>query len=639
MPTGRIGFDLEDPTGLGSLVAGLKNVQEGLFPDPSKYASAGYYGAKQRETQMDANLKADTLNSRYRMWQMINGGVPGGDYAPAPFVGQAAPMMWQPGAPSLGGIVSGSQPPALLNPQRSADFVQNNLQQGGQAPPPASPPAPGLPSAPNTTGSDGSVPASDPVVPMHPGSVTSADGGQKMSGPAQHDGSPAPVNLNIPQLMALAVQSGMDAAAAKGFIASYISNLWTTGRIDRNTMSQLNAQLEPGTIYTQDATTARTGMEVAGRQKVAGMEIAGRQQVAETQEAGQTTRKGMEPVTVTQGGQPVTIPTSQLPQGQGPNQPYGGYTPGVETEKQQAQSQAAASAREMVWVQQPDGSFNRKPRGQLAPSDRVVDDKTAETQMAPVNVLNPDGTTKSVPRYVQQAQGLQEAPTTVEQVRATGAAAGVQGGRPLADIITQQTPAEGVNAEESAKQLQARNISLDTYYPPSPELTTRDFAGVRLDGPTQAKVDALAQELKRSDTSVKGDDRAAYAKAIRLYQQGRPDGKLPTSAEYPSIINRFQNSAIVQNGKKYLQIGLTQPGEQTLSSTVSGGSGGYRTDMYGGVRTPAPAAAAPAAPAAGAPAESWMREGTTYTNQRTGEQAIVRGGRLVPLAAPGGGGG
>jgi len=685
MPTGRVGFDLEDPTGLGSLVSGMKSMQEGLFPDPSKFASAGYYGAKTREAQMDANLKADQMNARYRLWQTMNGQNPGGGYAPAPYVGQSGPLMWtapgQPGggAPgggaSLGATVAGARPPAIMDPTRTANFVENTVSSGGTAPPPASPPAPGTPAAPNATGSDGSVPPTDPKLPIHPGSVTPAGGGQKQSGPAGPTGKPAAQALNLGQLMALAVQSGMDAGQAKGFISGYIAELYQTGRIDRQTMSELNAQLGEGTIYKEDAHTGRTGMEIAGRKDVAGMEIAGRQKVTETEQAGQDRRTGMGATTVLdENGNPITIPLSKLPEGQG-GKPYGGYTPGVETEKQQATTKAQEAARSLVWVEDPNGGYKRVQRSALQPSDRVVDDAVAQSQLETVQVVIPGGggRTQGKPRWQAVRDGDQIAGKTVEEVRTTAAQAS-----PGAPNLAQTVVPTGTEPKTEFERTQVRQQTADRYYPPrSTDIWKRSgFKGVRFGGAAEQMLDQLTSQFyqDRNDPTTYLQDGAAREKAIRTLQQGIPgQGRLPTANEMdvPAIWDRFKNNVVTdEKGNKFIQIDLvdTPPPQPSVAGTVAGavagqsgqgggGQGGVTYpggfSGYGGTRAPPTAAAPPPppAPTGGAtggttafsqypPALPGMTEGKLY-NSPTGGQVRIIAGKMVPItnAVPGGGGG
>ena len=669
MPSGRVGFELEDPTGLGSLVAGVKNLQEGLFPDPSKFASAGYYGAKTREAQMDANLKADQMNARYRLWQTVNGQNPGGGYAPAPYVGQSGPLMWTPpgqpgggalgGGTTLGGMVSGAQPPAIMDPQRSANFVENTTTSGGAAPPPVSPPAPGAPPAPNTTGSDGSVPKTDPQLPLHPGSVTPPGGGQKQSGPAGPNGAPASKALNLGQLMALAVQSGMDAGQAKGFISGYIAELYQTGRIDRQTMTELNAQLGEGIIYKEDAATGRTVLEQQGQDRRNAATIAGQQKVEEIKQAGETTRTGMGATTVLDAnGNPITIPLSRLPEGQG-GKPYGGYTAGVETEKQQAKTKAEESGRTMVWVEDPNGGYKRVQRSALQPSDRVVDDAVAQSQLETVQVVVPGGGGRTVPKPRWQAtrDGDQIAGKTVEEVRTTAAQAA-----PGAPNLAQTVVPAAIEPKTDFERTQVRQQIADRYYPPrSTDLWRQgNFKGVRFSGTVEQMLDQLTTQFynDRNDATTYLQDGAAREKAIRTLQQGIPGkGRLPTSneLEVPAVWDLFVNKNVYdEKGNKFIQIDLvdTPPPPPSVASTVAGAVQGGVTypsgfTGYGGTKTPpaavAPAPAAPAAPTATTsqfpPALPGMVEGKLYNSPDGGQFRIV-GGKMVPVtaAAPGGGG-
>jgi hypothetical protein len=187
---------------------------------------------------------------------------------------------------SLGQMVAqGGGPVPTAPPSAVADSVAQALDTSpGAQGPAASPPTPSSPPAPNTTGSDGSVPQSKDFSQIHPGSLTPAGGGVKMSGSAAADGSPAPVSFNLAQFVALGVMKGMPADQAAQMGQAIVANWVKTGQMDQatadNVLSGLGRpDMRVANINNAGATT-RTGMEVAGRQAVANAEIAGREKVA-----------------------------------------------------------------------------------------------------------------------------------------------------------------------------------------------------------------------------------------------------------------------------------------------------------------------------------------------------------------------
>jgi hypothetical protein len=332
-------------TGNAQWDQGLNTLGGALFPDPSKVAQAGYYGAEARKAQIDAAKLQEQMAYRHRL-DIMSGGTqpPTANYAPTgplsipilqdPTQSQAAPAPPPTASPSLSAVVVGPPAPAPPPPPApaaappppappvagtvganlppgglSALFAQGggavpqptvvgqgpnggaivqptmtpsevadrtpaivdahpNLTQG--TPPPVSSPAPSAPPAPNTTGSDGSVPGNDASSgTFHPGSITPPGGGRKTTGPANADGSPArPAPMfTQAQYVATAVNSGMDAAQATVQWRSYIQSLYDKGILDENSYHHAMGSTDPSIINT-DATNAanirRTGIEQAG---------------------------------------------------------------------------------------------------------------------------------------------------------------------------------------------------------------------------------------------------------------------------------------------------------------------------------------------------------------------------------------
>lgn len=675
----RIGVELDDPTGLGSLVSGMKGMQEGLFPDPAKYAAAGYYGAKQRETQLQGNVLADQLNSRARLFKLLQGDQPiPAQYAPATAGGSAqGPLVWTPQAqqqqPSLASTVA---PPAILDPQKTADYVSNPngpMQTGGQAPPMSSP-VPGAPPAPNTTTTNGQVPQND-AQRFHPGSVTDGNGGLKQSGPAAANGSPSPNSLNLSQMVALAVYSGMDPAAAKQLAAAYITDLYTKGRIDKGTATRMNAELDPGTIYKEDAATGRTAMQEAGATTRTGMQEAGatgRTRMTEAgatertgmterghtertgmtergatertgmTEAGATGRTAMAPTNVInpENGQAQTIPLGDLKR---PEAPFGVYDPGV------AGKQAEQRAH-MVWVPAPGGGYTRKLQSAVTPGEQVVNDTVAEEAMKTVQVTTPQGT-KSMPNWQATAQGLARAPENVGQVQAGAAAAAAAGSpqTPLGQIVAGGQPPVVASGQDASNEMAVRSQVTNSYFKPtSPELLKQDYKSVTFDAETTQELDRLTQELKTNPNSgVFNNDRAAWALAIQTLQsKGMPDGRrLPKDTDPPAVWSRFANKTVRDaKGNKVLEVGLIPPAGASATPTPAPANMTVQ-QMYGGTGTPSLANTVAPTPAPAPAAKPAATGGTmppgalgpappgvtgNVKDPATGQLGVVVGGWIMP---------
>jgi hypothetical protein len=317
-----------------------------------------------------------------------------------------------------GGGAVPSQPqwvPPTMSPADAAQTIATKLDAQPNATsgasPPASPPTPGAPPAPNTTGSDGSTPPSHAEGVLHPGSLTPPGGGVKMSGPAAADGSPAPAAFNLAQYIALGVMHGLpaDQALAQGraVIAEWVKN----GQMDQRTADNIVANIGVPDMRVagirETGATTRTGMEVAGRERVAGMEIAGRKDIA-----GMPLQDIVSPTDPTQ----VTrVPLGQL-QGQG----------GTPSYNPNAVTQAVTPV-----ITQPGGpgtsSFSTpqfKAGGQPL-YQRGTEDIAATQGGQPGKYVDPKNPTQLIPATFAEARarGLVEAPTTMDGWNALAASA------------------------------------------------------------------------------------------------------------------------------------------------------------------------------------------------------------------------
>jgi len=307
-------------TGNAAWDQGLGNLSGALFPDPSKVAQAGYYGAEQRKAQLESARLKEQFAAGHQQLGMVFGQAPGqptyqtdpstgqqiltdpAAAAPPPAPAAAAPAAAPP-PPSLSGLVAGggggpapgpapapgptpaaapvpgfqgggegggagNWVPQTTTPAAMSQVIAQAMDKAsssnvGPPLPPASPPAPSAPPAPNTTGTDGSTPAGEGAGPLHPGSLTPAGGGVKMSGPAASDGSPAPAAFNLAQYVALGVLHGLPAeqaiAQGRAVVAEWVKN----GQMDQVTAEKVLSGLD------------RPEMRVAGIQGQTQRDVAG----------------------------------------------------------------------------------------------------------------------------------------------------------------------------------------------------------------------------------------------------------------------------------------------------------------------------------------------------------------------------
>lgn len=259
---------MPDYTGAAAWQDTIKSLSSGLFPDPSKQAHAYYYGTEARKALLESNKLIDQQGWKNRFMQMQPGlGLP----APAsptwsqPELPGSAPIVNSPANLPMSSIIGATPAQAVAaTPALAAPLMQGT-------PPPVSPPSAVSPPAPNTTGSDGSVPSNDPVSGViHPGSVTAPNGGPKNSGPAAPNGSPAPMAFDPQTYVAVATASGMDAATAQANAQAYALNGYQRGIFDKGNLNvALSAlgQSAPAVADTQ-ADAAVKGHELsAGAQR------------------------------------------------------------------------------------------------------------------------------------------------------------------------------------------------------------------------------------------------------------------------------------------------------------------------------------------------------------------------------------
>ena len=284
-------------TALGTLSAAL-------FPDPSKVASAGYYGAEQRLAMLKGNTEIGQQNANSAFLTRLPGSSgltwvvpPNSPQGAGPVLAPAANLPMQGGGFYGGSPGGGAPPPApapaapptlsqTVAPEQLSEAVNANPNGPTTASPPTqSSPAPnsGAPAAPNTTGSDGSVPNNDAAAAViHPGSLQAPGGGVKQAPPAQADGSPAQPAFNPTLVAGLAAAAGINPAALNSTLGSYIAQAKAGGVLDRPTADYYSSAFGNATPMTSSTEITTTGMKEAGATQRTGMA-----------EAGATQRTGM----------------------------------------------------------------------------------------------------------------------------------------------------------------------------------------------------------------------------------------------------------------------------------------------------------------------------------------------------------
>lgn len=315
------------PSGDANWDRGLGTLAQGLFPDPSNIARAGYYGAEQRKAQLQAAQAREGIAAGH---QILARG-PGSGLAQAPLQFTPDPasgtMVLQDTVgqqqPSLGQTVAGGgqATPAIPPPEVLANIIAPGNEPNAKGlgatgtPPPASSPSPGAPPAPNTTTSNGQVPTNNQGDgPLHMNSVTAPDGGQKYAGPAAPNGSPAPPQFDLATYTALMGMTGRNPELAKMGILGYIRDAEQRGTLPVGTAKniadradQLTADLGSTVFGTktqadtgryQSDQTLRGTLGSAQIQANAGitqeqLRQTGAGQRTEAEQTGQTTRTSM----------------------------------------------------------------------------------------------------------------------------------------------------------------------------------------------------------------------------------------------------------------------------------------------------------------------------------------------------------
>jgi hypothetical protein len=303
----------------------------------------------------------------------------------------AAPAAMPPGQP--GGLSSGQM---NLSGLLSSYLSPGSPFMGGPAPL-QSPPSSISPPAPNTTGSDGSVPHPDPSAAlMHPGTLQDPGGGVKYAPPASANGAPAPTLVNLGSLIALAARTGMDPGLVKSMVGTAVESMVRQGVLDKPTADRILTaggevgsylSTQSGQLTAEQAANYRAGLPVAEQARQFNL----------------TPQNQIDPVTHL----PVTTTRANVIAAAGTNAPFSPYDDTL------IRQQALPAT-----VQGPNGQPVIVPQGQSYGRTPVN-----AAMQTPVTVLNTDGTTRTVTTGEAIQQGLQVAPKDMETFTAARAAA------------------------------------------------------------------------------------------------------------------------------------------------------------------------------------------------------------------------
>jgi hypothetical protein len=494
-------------TGNAQWDQGLNSLGSSLFPDPSKIAQAGYYGAEARKAQMDAASKAGQMNAlAYGIPASLGGQPPSApNFQPVTAVPNSNAVMLAPPSSNLSGVFT------------------------GQPLPPNGPPAPGLPPAPNTTASDGSVPPATPqdgTGILHPNAITPSDGGMKVSGPAQHDGSPAPVP-NFSAVATYLAAGGMDANSVTNALKALNTQAYNNGNIDYQHYKMNDASLGSGTMFKEDAATGRTIIQEAG--------ATGRQNIV----TGETKREfNLTPQTgVDAEGRPTMVLPQDIISGQRR------FEPNVYTTDQGTVTTGGGG---------PSGTGPLVQRKQDLPTgvSPGYDSATDQIMNTPVHVMNPNGSPSAttVPFYEAHQKGLTIAPADVNQVQGMIYAAVQKDPNSPAGRIFQQTKIgmEGLpilTPDQEKSRLQNQNSNTTQVYAPSENQIGRTDPAILLDR-ARIDIDERAHELQLTNPIYRSDPNLANNVA---HQQLIQEGVLPDNAtvtKWRSYTTDMLNKAI-----------------------------------------------------------------------------------------------
>jgi hypothetical protein len=647
---------------------GLVTLGKALFPDPAVIAQTGYYGAAQREKMLSGNKimgeQALTNNWIHRLdprntvhFVRAPSGSPVGA-PPIPATDEGTPMVGggtygaSPGAygapppasaPSLSATIT--QPPSGA---AVSDYMNTHPNPATSATPPAqSSPAPnsGAPPAPNTTGSDGSVPNNDAgSAVIHAGTFQAPGGGVKMAPPAQADGSPAPLAFNPTLISALGAAGGINPSALNSTMASYVEREGRqSGVIDAHTADRLSSAFgntTPLTSTTQVQTNAAT--------------VAGGIKQVELQQAGENQRKQMDIAAAVAAAR--AVPFKYQPGGPGTQVITTTTGKAVDEGLQPFDQASDTAARALVNVQTngPASPPTSMRQGDVKPGTPVFNQNVYDTATKPISVV--DAATKQ-PATIRYQDYLDAPP-----------------GKYIYNPASKE-----ISPLEALQRKSVYNKVVQDAFPGIPQsrasqlgYAQRNEKAVLNPADDVTYTELANQYYTYGPAGVRGDPYAAGQMALKeLQQKGvirrSVDREAHTDIYNPHIVEYQTDKGPVQ----YFRIPSLQEEAEPLKNTVapttsapatsapaatpaapasSGASEnpGFLSTLFtnpfnfkgtGGAPAPTAAAPAPAPQAAGAtPAGALMAVPNAVENQtgttRDGTRFIVHGGFAYPVAQP-----
>lgn len=673
----------------------LGTLSAALFPDPNKVAAAGYAGAEQRLAMLKGNTEIGQQNANSAFltrlpgssgltWVVppnspqgagpvlapaanlpmsgggFYGGSPGGGAPPPTSAPAAPPTLSQTVAPGPGQ----APPPQTMSVEDAANLVSPgtspNPQGVGTAttPSPQSSPAPnsGAPSAPNTTGSDGSVPNNDAgAAIIHPGSLQAPGGGVKQAPPAQADGSPAQPAFNPTLVAGLAAAAGINPAALNSTLGSYIAQAKAAGVLDRPTADYYstafgnNQPMASSTSITttgmNNATTlAQTGMQEAGATTRTGMTNTTNVQMEGMRQAGETGRTGMTiegqkyaagnlPFKYQPGGPGTPILTTTTADAEARHlQPYDPTTDAAARVPTKVQIGGPTAPPTLVPAVEAAGKTAYEPqvREQATQPVPVVDTQTNQPGVISYNdyINAPAGRYVPAPKELSPTEAVQRQSLYDEAV--AQAFPGVSN-----NIVGVRNETAHLNP---ADELQFTTLA-------NQKMVTGE-AGVK--GNALAAGQAALKELQDRGVIRKSIDRQARLQLYNDHVISQPTDKGGTISYYqvPTLTKEPEappplSTTVISGGAGTATGTKTAPAPTDTSTASTGGvnlGSIFTSSPFGGSGARAAPATSPVptptAPPAGAvmPAPPGTQDGQTITGNN-GRQLVARGGYFFPVAS------
>jgi hypothetical protein len=632
-------------TGNAGWDQGLNSLAGSLFPDPSKQAQAGLYGAETGQALVKSYQLRDQMAEQRRLQDLMAGGgpivgpaAPGGPPTP-PGATPVIPYTSPTPAPSLAATVAPGVPPSAPNPAAAL--------------------TPG-------TGTDGG-----PTRPDAPPSLAGG-GGTPQAPPAQANGQPVSPQMSLPYLMVTAARAGIDPNVVKLLGTSWINEQMRLGKMDAATGNRFLSGAGDPTPLTSATQITTTGMNNATTLEQT--RIQGANTVRNTQEQGAQTRQTTDaelmqvvpkgqttPVQVTKGyikahpDQFDAYDSARAIQGDklGPMSSVPGDTtapPVMVPQREQAErtpydeAQAREDAKPMVVIA-PDGkTFIPTTVGAYRRNPAMGKPANAEDEKYINASPTPGAPTQRMPQGV--VAGGQPLPATAEQLmaeRAARLAGAVETDQPdLAGTIT-----EGTRAGQEL--LGSRTVLTPEQDKVAKQMGATHFASVMY--PAGSGWSPLSSTAPAVPSQA---DQAYHDNLVRLLQRG-PYARNPADAEIEAW-NMMRRQGILKDKPEVRKVGINPTGAYVdvvrtpdgkgqrlvvhgdYSNIPKDAQGNPIVQGVGGPRTPQATGQAPVAgagappPGALSPAPAGMPNGKILY-QRDGSQGVVRDGWVFSPAA------